>query len=252
MPRLSLIVITYNEAHNIERCLASVPFADEKIVMDSASTDDTVSLARQYTSKVYVTDWPGYGAQRNRALSKATGDWVLALDADEYLSQKAQQLIPQALETNDGVHGYELLFISSYCGHIIKWGDWRNDYGLCLFRREGARYTNDAAHEQVLIEGRVARLKAPINHATYDNLDQVINKINHYSSLTAQDKNKKGIKGSMSKALGHAFWKFFHGYVLRLGFLDGRAGLMLAISNAESTYYRYLKLAELQKNAPPR
>lgn len=248
MSSLALVVITFNEAHNIERCLNSVPFANEIVVLDSGSTDHTVELAQQFSSKVFVTDWPGFGPQKNRALEKVDSEWVLTLDADEYLSQKAQDNIRSLFQSRPEYAGYELPFISSYCGHTIRWGDWRHDYEVALFKKDKAYYSQDEIHERLIINDKTARLNAPVMHESFQSLEQVLQKVNQYSSLTARQKAQKGKRGGLGKALTHGFWKFFRGYILRAGFLDGRAGLMLAISNAEGTYYQYLKLAELNRH----
>jgi glycosyltransferase involved in cell wall biosynthesis len=248
MSTLALVVITYNEQHNIKRCLNSVPFANEIVVLDSGSTDRTVELAKQFTTKVYVTDWPGFGPQKNRALEKVSSQWVLTLDADEYLSSKAQNNIQHLLQYPPHYAGYELPFISSYCGQTIHWGDWRHDYDIVLFKKDQAYYSNDAVHERLIMDGKSTRLNAPVMHESFQSFDEVIRKINHYSSLTAQQKVHNGKRGGLGKALTHGLWKFFRGYVLRAGFLDGKAGLMLALSNAEGTYYQYLKIAELNRH----
>lgn len=244
MPLFSVIIITKNEAANIEDCLKSVAWADEIIVVDSGSTDKTVELSRLYTDKVIVTDWPGYGAQKQRALEMATGDWVLSIDADERVTPELQQEILTTLP-NSAYDAFEIPFLSEYCGKVIRFGDWWNDRQVVLFKRDCARFSASLVHERVDIQGRIGKLKRPIYHLAFKDLQMVLRKMNDYSSWSAQQKQSNGKKGSLCKALSHGIWAFIRGYVLRLGFLDGKEGFLLAISNAEGTYYRYLKLSYL-------
>lgn len=241
---LSIIIISKNAAKHIQRCLESVKWADEIIVLDSGSTDNTVDICKQYTDQVFTTDWPGFGPQKNRALAKATGEWVLSLDADEALSPELQQEIQKVIKQSKTMDAYTLQRTSKYCGKTIRFGDWRNDRVLRLFKHSQAKFSDAAVHESLQVKGRIGKLTQPLLHDAFDNLEQVLNKVNHYSTLGAQQKQQQGQRGGLLKAITHAGWTFFRGYVLRLGFLDGKAGFMLAISNAEGCYYRYLKLCE--------
>jgi len=244
MPLLSVIIITKNEARNIEACLKSVNWADEIVVVDSGSTDGTVELCRPYTDKILVTDWPGYGAQKQRALEMATGDWVLSIDADERVTPELKQEILSVL-SNTSYNGFEIPFISEYCGKAIRFGDWWNDRQVVLFRRLKARFASLLVHERIDVEGSIGKLKKPIYHLAFRDLNMVLRKMNDYSSWSAEQKKIQGQKGSLFKAISHGLWAFFRGYLLRLGFLDGKEGFLLAVSNAEGTYYRYLKLSYL-------
>lgn len=244
MPLFSVIIITKNEAHNIEDCLKSVAWADEIIVVDSGSTDKTVEICRHYTDKILVTDWPGYGAQKQRALSMATGDWVLSIDADERVTPLLQQEILSVVPTT-AFDGFEISFISEYCGKKIRFGDWWNDRQVVLFRREKAQFSSLLVHERIEVQGLIGKLKKPIYHLAFRDLEMVLRKMNDYSSWSAEQKHRQGKKGSLWKGLSHGIWAFIRGYILRLGFLDGKEGFLLAVSNAEGTYYRYLKLSYL-------
>lgn len=246
MSRLSVIIITKNEAHDIKACLESVKWADEILVLDSGSTDDTVAICREYTDKVFITDWPGYGPQKNRALSYATGDWVLSLDADEQLSS-ALQIEIKALVAKEGVGelAYSIPRLSTYCGKIIRYGDWRKDNCLRLFRRGHAKFQEVQVHESLEVEGRVGRLSGHLLHATFKDLEEMLHKLNQFSSLSAKMRQEQGRNASLWTAILHGLWTFIRGYFLRFGFLDGREGFVLAVSNAEGSYYRYLKLMYL-------
>ena len=242
---LSVIIITKNEAEHIARCLESVSWADEIVVLDSGSEDETLSICRQYTNKVYETDWPGFGIQKQRALDKATGDWVLSIDADEFVTEQLRLEIEQAIDQNK-FQAYEIPRLSSYCGRQMRHGGWWPDYVLRLFRRQNGRFKNALVHEKIILDGLVGQLSTPILHESFVNLEEVLHKINSYSSLNAQMLNERGVRSSLSKAILKALWNFFRTYILKLSILDGSQGLMLAISNAEGTYYKYTKLLMIQ------
>jgi glycosyltransferase involved in cell wall biosynthesis len=242
---LSVIIITKNEAPHIARCLDTVSWADEIIVLDSGSQDKTTALCRLYTDKVYETDWPGFGIQKQRALEKARGDWILSIDADEVVTDELKNEIEQAIKSTHYA-GFHIPRLSSYCGRQIRHGGWWPDYVLRLFRRDAGHFTESVVHERVLVQGQTAQLKSPLLHEAFINLDEVLHKVNSYSSLNAQLLYQRGRRSSVSKAIFKALWTFIRTYWLKAAFLDGRQGLMLSISNAEGTYYKYLKLWELQ------
>ena len=249
MKRVSVIVITRNEAHNIAGCLRSAAFADEKVVVDWSSTDATAELARAQGAVVIGTpDWPGFGPQKNRALDAATGDWVLSLDADERVTPELARQVRQAIE-GDRFDAYSVGRHSSYCGQYMDHSGWYPDRVVRLFRRGTARFSDDLVHERLLPRGPVGRLEGELLHESMPDFESVLQKMDRYSTAGALALMRKGVKGSMAKGLGHGLWAFIRTYVVRLGFLDGRLGLALAISNAEGTYYRYLKLWLLQRQA---
>jgi glycosyltransferase involved in cell wall biosynthesis len=241
---LSVVLITRNESRHVLACLQSVAFADEWIVVDASSLDDTREIAERFGATVVRTDdWPGFGAQKNRALALARGRWVLSIDADERVGTELGGQIRAAIARSDeAVAGYELERLSSFCGQWMRHGDWYPDRVLRLFRREAGRFSDDLVHESVLLDGPVARLRGDLLHHTMDDLDDALDKLNRYSAGRAQDMQRRGRRGGVASALGHAAWTFVRGYVLRRGFLDGRLGLVLALYAAEGTYYRYLKL----------
>ncbi len=242
MDGLTLIVITKNEAANIERCLASVPFARQKVVVDSGSSDGTVEIATRLGAEVLQTaDWPGFGPQKNRALDLARCHWVLSLDADEYLSEALQQEIRAALNSSEFM-AFRFPRSSSYCGQFMRYSGWYPDYVTRLFRRDGARFSSDIVHEQLIVTGRVGTLRADLMHESYKAVEDVLLKLDAYSTAGARKLHDAGRRGSLSQAILRGCWAFFRTYVLRLGFLDGRRGFLLAFSNAEGTYYRYVKL----------
>lgn len=243
---LSVNIITKNESDQIRDCLESVKWADEIIVLDSGSTDGTVDICREFTDKVFETDWPGFGPQKNRALEKSTGDWVLSIDADERVSPELRAEIEQAIKSNQ-YQGYEIPRASHYCGKRIRHSGWWPDYIVRLFQRESGVFSDSLVHEIVKVKGSTGRLKSPLIHYSFSDFEEVLEKVNRYSTYNAEMLFKAGKTSSVLRAVGRGFWSFFKTYVIRAGFLDGRHGFMLAVSNAEGTYYKYVKLIQLRE-----
>ncbi len=244
--RLSVIVITRNEAPRIARCLHSVAWADERVVLDSGSTDGTPELARQLGARVHhSSDWPGFGAQKNRAIDLAQGDWVLVLDADEWLTPELADAMRAALAGPP--RAYTLLRRSTFLGVTIRHGDWRNDRVLRLFPRGQARFTEVPVHERLETTLPTRDLAGTLLHETYRTLEDVLEKTNRYSTLGAHDRLQRGKSATLPGAVLRGLWAWFRCYVLRLGLLDGSAGYMLAVMQAQVTYYKYAKLRLLAK-----
>lgn len=248
MAELSVIIITKNEAANIRACLESVAWADEIIVVDSGSTDDTIAIAREFTSQVYIHDWPGFGAQKNRALGYATHDWVFSIDADERATPELRTAIEAVLrEDGNACSAYRVSRLSGYCGRFMRHSGWYPDHILRLFKRAAARFSDDLVHESVEAQGRIGMLGGELLHYSYMNLEQALDKLNSYSTAAAQVQQRRGKQGGLATAVAHGIWSFIRTYFLRAGFLDGREGFMLAVLNAEHSYYRYLKLMLLNE-----
>ena len=244
---LSAIVITRNEAHNLDDCLRSMQgLVDEIVVVDSQSTDDTVTIAERHGAKVSrPADWPGFGPQKNRALDLATCDWVLSIDADERLTPELSSEIRAVLQRLDSKVAYEIPRLSWYCGKFIQHCGWRPDYVLRLFRKSNAKFSDDLVHERVITNDAIGQLKNHLLHYSYLDFSQVLSKVEAYSSAAAQQAFSRGERGSIGKGIARGAWAFFRTYVLRAGFLDGAHGLALSISNAQTTYYKYVKLWEM-------
>ena len=237
---LSVIVITKNEGHVMKRCLESVSWADEIVVVDSGSSDDTVEICESFGARVKVTDWPGFGPQKNRALDLSSSEWVLSIDADEIVTPELKQEILESI-SNGNMDAYSFPRSSSYCGRFMKHSGWWPDRIVRLFRRECARFSEDIVHEKLIVNGKIGALSSPLVHFAFSDLEEVLQKIDRYSTLGAVMMKERGKKASLTGAILHGFWSFFRTYFLKGGFLDGREGFMLAVSNAEGTYYRYLK-----------
>lgn len=243
MLNLSIILIAKNEGHCIRRCLESVKWASEIIVYDNGSQDETLRICEEYKAQIFKTDdWPGYGVQKNRALSKATQAWVLSLDADEYLSEALQKEIQSTLTDTRDFSAFEIPFINYFQGKAIRFGDWGQHKVLRLFKRKEGQISENTVHEGIKSKGKIGLLKNPIYHESYENLAVALEKMNHYTSLTASLRLNQGKHSSVLKALISSSWVFFRNYFLRLGLLDGQAGFLLAVYLSENSFYRHVKM----------
>ena len=239
---LSVAIIACNEAHRIARCLQSVAFADQVVVLDSGSTDDTVAIARGLGADVEVTpDWPGFGPQKNRALARCRYRWVLSIDADEQVSDALAAEILRVLREAPAeatVAGYWLRRSSRYCGQVIRHGLWGNDRVLRLFERQRGRFTDARVHESLVCDGETRVLEGILVHDSVDSPEDARGKARRYAFLGAEALRARGRGGSLQGGV-HAGWSFVRGYLLRAGFLDGRFGLTLARLNAAGTFWKY-------------
>jgi len=233
-------VIAKNEEANIGPCLDGLAFCDERIVVDAGSSDRTVELAQQKGARVVTHAWQGFGAQKNFALSLAQGDWVLSIDADERVSPELAREIEGAVAAGRA-DGYEIPRLSRFVGRDMRHSGWFPDHVLRLFRRGKARFSDDLVHERVICDGTIARLTEQLAHHSVTRLEEAISRIDRYSTAGAEMLLAAGRRVSFADGITHGIWSFFRAYVLRLGFLDGREGFLLAVANAEGTYYRYMK-----------
>ena len=254
--RLSVIIITRDEVHRIGRAIAALAFADEIVVLDSGSTDGTPDVARAAGARVEQTnDWPGFGRQKNRALDLARGDWVLSIDADELVTEALAGAIREAISRTDGsasasatadAKAPEAWWIerrSRWCGRPVRFGDWRRDRVLRLFRRGSARFSDDIVHERVVCDGMQGQLAGWLWHDTVDTPADGTEKALRYARLGAERLRQRG-RGGRWSALWHAGGGFVRGYVLRLGCLDGFVGWAIATTNAYATWLRYRLAAD--------
>jgi glycosyltransferase involved in cell wall biosynthesis len=248
MPQLSAIIITRNEAANIGDCLDTLAFCDERIVVDCGSSDGTAEIAGAKGARVEFHEWRGFGPQKNFALSLAAGDWVLSIDADERVTPELAAAVTAAI-AEAGADGFELPRISSFCGRPMRHSGWFPDYVLRLFRRGKGRFTDALVHERVICNGAVGRLDKPLIHHPVQKLEDALSRMDRYSTASAESLVASGRRISFATAILHGLFAFFRSYVLRLGFLDGAEGFLLAVANAEGSYYRYMKawLAQRRK-----
>ncbi|OGT26655.1 MAG: hypothetical protein A3I77_07450 [Gammaproteobacteria bacterium RIFCSPLOWO2_02_FULL_42_14] len=240
-PTLSVIIVAKNAEKTIEKCLSSVVFADEIIVFDSGSTDNTVTLCQRYTKHVTQTDWPGHGIQRNRALEKATGDWVFSIDADEWVDDVLKNEIICTIH-NPSALVFSLRRRNRYCGQWMRFGDVGKDTVTRLFKRGIAKYNDDIVHEKLLTTEKKMRLKNYLLHDTYTSIEALLDRMNRYSSESALMRFQRGKKTNVFAAAISAAWIFLRAYILRWGFLDGKMGYVVAATAAHSSFYRHVKL----------
>jgi glycosyltransferase involved in cell wall biosynthesis len=256
--KVSVYVITYNEADKIEEALQSVTWADEVIVADSHSTDGTTEIAQRYASKVIQLDFHGFGKLRNDAIAYAKHDWVFSLDTDERCTPEARDEILRVVNDPNSADAYFMPRQNLFMGRWIRFSGWYPNYRQPqLFRNGKMHYTEEAVHEGYVVNGRIGYLHNSIWQKPYRDLAQTIAKTDRYSTLGARKLKEQGFTGSsMGMALAHGIWAFIRLYVLRLGFLDGWAGFMIALGNFEGTFYRYAKLTEIEEGwnerMPPR
>lgn len=245
MPTLGIALITKNAAAQLDACLAAVAWADKIVVLDSGSTDATLEIAAKHGAQIHVTpDWPGFGIQKNRCIDLIDTEWILALDADEVLTPELTAEIRAAL-ANPQANIYALPRLSNYCGRWMYHSGWYPDFVPRLFKRGSARYSEDLVHERLIFQGELKRFSHHLLHYSFDDLSQVLAKVNSYSSAGAQQRLQRGESSGLLKAISKGLWTFIRCYLVKRGFLDGREGFILAVSNAEGAYYRHLKLMYL-------
>ena len=242
MPPLSVTVITLNEAGHIDACLDSVAWADEVLVVDSGSTDETVVRARAKGARVIVRDWPGYAAQKNFAASEASHDWILSVDADERVTPELREEIRTLLAGEPTTSGYRIPRIAWHLGRWIRTTDWYPDYQLRLYDRRVARWRPMRVHESVGADGPVGRLSSHLQHYTYRDLSHQVETINRYSTLAASEMLAAGRRAGVLDLVFHPPAAFVRNFVLRRGFTDGMAGFIISAMGA---YYVFLKYAKL-------
>jgi glycosyltransferase involved in cell wall biosynthesis len=242
VPKLTVTVITRNEAANISAALDSVRWADEIIVVDSESTDDTAAIARRYTSKVIVRSWPGYIAQKNFAASEAAHDWILSIDADERVSPALRDEIQRTLEHEPSAAGFRIPRVAFHFGKWIRSTDWYPDYQLRLYDRRRAQWAGRYVHESVRVNGPVAQLRGELQHYAYRDVAHHLQTMDRYTTLAARQMFEDGRRASWIDVLVTPRLTFFRNYILRGGFRDGMAGLVISLMNS---YYVGLKFAKL-------
>jgi len=245
---LSVAIITKNEADNLPGCLRSVAFARQVVVVDSGSDDGTLEIAREFGCEVFAEPWKGFGAQKQAAIDRCREPWVLVLDADERIPPETQAAIRAAVSAGEGAApGYSFPRKNFFQGRWIRHMGWWPDRITRLFRRGMGRMTEAPVHEAVEVTGKVEALEAPIEHYTEGRLSEILKKIDRYSTLAAEEAFREGRRSSVWGALARAEITFLQNYVLRRGFLDGRQGLVLSVTDAVNKFFKYAKLSELNR-----
>ena len=241
-PRLSVVVITLNEEDRIRDCLASVTWADEIVVVDAGSEDKTVALAREFTDHVVIHPWQGFAVQKNFGIDRATGDWILSLDADEQVEPALRDEILGVLDAPAAIDGYRIARRNIMWGRWIRHGRLYPDRQLRLFRRGRGRFLERAVHESVTVDGSVGRLAAPLLHQSYRDVGDFLRRADRYSTLAADEWARGDRRFRPTELLTAPLGRFLSMYVLHRGFLDGWRGFLLAVLYA---YYVFIRSAKI-------
>jgi glycosyltransferase involved in cell wall biosynthesis len=249
MEKISAIVIAFNEEKNIERCLQSLDWADEIVVIDSFSTDQTRVLSKKYTPRVIQHKWEGFVKQKIYATSQASYDWIFSIDADEEVSDQLKYEIMRIKQAGPAVQAYQMPRKMFYLGKWITHGSWYPDYKVRLFNRQHGHWAGLDIHEYWQGKSRCEKLKGDLLHYSYENITDHINKINILTSQAAAEMLQKGEKDSYWNILINPFIKFCKSYFIQAGFSDGFVGLIIALLGSYYVFLKYLKLWELRHSA---
>lgn len=242
---LSVAVITLNEEDRIGECLQSVAFASDIVVVDSGSSDNTVSIAREYGARIFQEPWHGFGPQKQLAIDQCHNQLILLIDADERIPSETAAEIKALLQGESQSQAYSFPRKNYFSGRWIRHGGWWPDRVARLFQKEYGRMSSSMVHESLIVDGAIGELSNPIVHHINSELHHVIEKINRYSSIGAEELFQKGESSSILKAFLRGSWAFFYNYVVRLGFLDKSEGLLIAICDGVNKFYKYAKLKQM-------
>jgi glycosyltransferase involved in cell wall biosynthesis len=244
---VSAIVVCFNQEQNIGNCLESVRWCDEIVVVDSFSTDGTPEICRRYTDRFIQRAWAGYRDQKAYAHSQATKDWVLLVDSDERVTAELQKEIVDALARDNGRYaGYAVPRLVNYLARWWWRGGWYPDYDVRLFRRERATWGGSDPHEKIIVDGPVRRLRHPLQHYSYKNIEDHIERINRFTSISSRELKKEGGRWRLRDALLRPAVRFFRSYVIKRGFMEGFAGFYVALTAAVYVFLKYAKLWEIE------
>ncbi len=245
--KLSVCITACNEEDKIRNCLRSVAWADEIVVVDSYSKDNTIRICREFTDRVYQHKWLGYIGQKNLVKKMAQHPWILFIDADEEVSTELRNQILHQFESghNRQFEGYEFPRKVRYMGRWIKHGEWYPDYKMRLFRKDRGICAGKEPHDRITVPGKVRRLKGDLYHYTYANIHEQLETLNKFSTITARDKFNSGVRFRWIDLLFRPVYRFFKSYLLKLGFLDGAQGFVIAVCSSYGVFIKYAKLMEL-------
>jgi glycosyltransferase involved in cell wall biosynthesis len=245
---ISAVIITYNEARRLEPALKSLSgVVSEIIVVDSFSSDDTLKVARRYTPRVFERKWTNFADQKNFANNQASSPWILSLDADERLSPELREELLNFRKSEPAFFAYSMPRMVYYLGRWIRHSGWYPDRKVRLFRKDRARWEGDFVHEDLVVGGKIGKLRGPIHHFTYGSISEHVARINKFSDLGAQKLYAGKKKCRLHHLLCLPFGRFVKSYFLKLGFLDGFPGIVISVLNGYSVFIRYSKLREIWK-----
>jgi (heptosyl)LPS beta-1,4-glucosyltransferase len=239
--KISVTIICKNEESRIRRCLNSVCWADEIVVVDSGSTDETLKIVAEYTDRIFInTEWPGFGLQKRLAVKKASNDWVLAIDSDEVVSEELRDEIINCMVTADENTVYRVNRLTNFCDKFIYHSGWHPDRIVRLFNKKHYQYNDAFVHETVACKGaNKVDLRGKLFHYTFDSLELYIDKRNKYAKAWAESQFKKGRKSNVLEMLGRTLFAFIRHYIIRLGFLDGYHGFLISVIQMQYTFNKY-------------
>jgi len=244
---VSAIVVCFNEEDRLEDCLKSVFWCDEIVVVDSFSTDGTPEIARRYATRFEQREWTGYRDQKAYAHSLATQKWVLLIDSDERVTENLHKEMLQSMAADQGEFAaYAIPRLVYYLGRWWRRGGWYPDYDVRLFRRDRATWGGVDPHEKIIVDGKVRRLQHPLHHYSYRSIDDHINRINRFTTISSAELSKAGGRWRLSDALLRPAMRFFRSYILKRGFMEGFAGFYVALTAAVYVFLKYAKLWELE------
>jgi glycosyltransferase involved in cell wall biosynthesis len=247
--KISVGIITFNEEKILGNTLDSVKnIADEIIIVDSHSTDETVKIADSFGAKVFIEDWKGFGAQKNSAIDKCKGEWVLLIDADEVISSALSSKIKQIINGNSDTFVYKINRCCVCFGKELRHGGWSNQYAVRLWKNGLVRIDDKLVHEGFMTNESIGKIKEKIYHYTYLTFQDYFERFNKYTTLAAREYYKKKKKASFLKIVMNPFLKFINMYFFRKGFLDGLEGFVIACASALYTMAKYFKLREMYRN----
>ena len=242
---VSVCIVTYNEEEKILECLKSIEWAKEIVVVDSFSSDKTIETCRRFTDKIFQRKWSGYIGQKNFALSKATQDWALSIDADERPSLLLiEEIRKELFPPSQRYSGFIFRRHTYYLGRWINHAGWYPDYKLRLFKRDKGYFGGREPHDKVILQGKAKKLRGELKHFTYKDIGEHLEKINSFSTTTAESKRREKERYIWLKLLFKPPYKFFEVYVLKAGFLDGWAGFIISAISAFQTFLTYAKTGE--------
>ena len=251
MIRISIVIITFNEQRNLARCLESVKdIADEIVVVDSFSTDDTLAIARSYNARIIQHPFLGYGEQKNFATGHAENDWILSLDADEVLSDQLKKSIVEVKE-DPKLNVYQMHRLTNYCGKWIRYCGWYPDSQTRLYNRTKGKWEEKKVHEYWRLDNEndvKGTLKGDLLHYSFTSVSEHLKKIEKYSELGAEEAVEAGKEASLLKVMLYPKWRFFNDYIIQLGFLDGFYGFVICRLSAYAAFIKYSKIRQHRRS----
>ncbi|MCB0462715.1 MAG: glycosyltransferase family 2 protein [Flavobacteriaceae bacterium] len=245
---ISALAISYNEEAHIEKFIKSLSFADEIIIVDSDSTDNTVELAKSLGAIVLIRDFDNFSNQKNLALQQAKHEWVVFFDLDESINQDLAEEIKSSIANPGTADAFKVKRNFYFMGKCIKYSGFQNDAVVRIFKKSKAKYSNSLVHETLEIDGNIGSLKHRSDHFSYKGFDHYNNKLTHYSKLQAKALYNKNVRPNLYHFLIRPCYRFWHQYLIRLGFLDGKEGFILAYTSAFAVFKRYLYLWTMYRN----